>query len=154
MWSPPPSRIRVVIARCGIPHSRTSGDSGHFTTCNFGSQSFYYCKETFTNWIHNLLHASLLEPRCLFCCGSVSQKVYTDCSAVAKSRAVNLLYNLLDSAWFSIHTVFPVCLQLSVHCAAASIVTVISIGHSWLEKILAVSEGMLEDGPMHNTVRR
>ncbi len=80
--------------------------------------------------------------------------MYTDCSAVAKSRAVNLLYNLLDSAWFSIHTVFPVCLQLSVHCAAASIVTVISIGHSWLEKILAVSEGMLEDGPMHNTVRR
>jgi hypothetical protein len=49
----------------------------------------------------------------------------TDCSAVvAKSRAVNHLYNLLNSACFSIHTVFPVCLQLSVHCAAASIVTV------------------------------
>ncbi len=49
----------------------------------------------------------------------------TDCHAVvAKSRAVNPLYNLLNSACFSIHTVFPVCLQLSEHCAAASIVTV------------------------------
>jgi hypothetical protein len=107
-----------VIARCRIPPSRTWGDSGLFTTCNFGSQSFYSCKETFRNRTGNLSIQACWKSFLLWVC-------LTDCSAVvAKSRAVNLLYNLLNSACFSIHTVFPVCLQLSVHCAAASIVTV------------------------------
>jgi hypothetical protein len=151
MWNATPLRIRVVIARCRIPPSRTLGDSGLFTTCNFGSQSFYYCKETFRNWIRNCCMQAYWNPDVFFVVG-LSHRKSTHCSAIAKSRVVNLLYNLLNSACFRIHTVFPVCLQLSVHCAAASIVTV-SIYWTFLVG-KDIGSFRRNVGPTHKAVKR
>ncbi len=120
MWNPPPSRIWVVIPRCGIPPSRTWGDSSLFTTCNFGSQSFYSCKETFRN-PGKFVACKLVGTQIIFFCyGSVSQTVVL----LLQNQEPQTSYTIYSTVFALAFIQYFQCLQLSVHFAAASIVTV------------------------------